>query len=103
MRMCKRRSPPATALRRLRASPPISTVRRMSSFRAAVSRTEIFQNYPGAIMDLDLKGLRGLVTAGAGGIGLAIARRFAAEGARVHTCDVDEMGLSALAANDPAI
>jgi NAD(P)-dependent dehydrogenase (short-subunit alcohol dehydrogenase family) len=54
-------------------------------------------------MDLDIKGLRVLVTAGAGGIGLAIARRFAAEGARVHTCDVDEMALSALASSDPAI
>ena len=54
-------------------------------------------------MDLDIKGLRVLVTAGAGGIGLAIARRFAGEGAKVHTCDVDEMALAALAANDPAI
>jgi NAD(P)-dependent dehydrogenase (short-subunit alcohol dehydrogenase family) len=54
-------------------------------------------------MDLDIKGLRVLVTAGAGGIGLAIARRFTGEGARVHTCDVDEMALSALAASDPAI
>src|SRR3979490_2139122 len=54
-------------------------------------------------MDLDIKGLRVLVTAGAGGIGLAIARRFAAEGARVHTCDVDEMALSALTSSDPAI
>jgi len=54
-------------------------------------------------MDLDIKGLRVLVTAGAGGIGLAIARRFAAEGARVHTCDVDEVALSAIAASDPAV
>ena len=54
-------------------------------------------------MDLDIKGLRVLVTAGAGGIGLAIARRFASEGARVHTCDVDEMALSALVSSDPAI
>jgi NAD(P)-dependent dehydrogenase (short-subunit alcohol dehydrogenase family) len=54
-------------------------------------------------MDLDIKGLRVLVTAGAAGIGLAIARRFAAEGARVHTCDVDEVALPAIAASDPAI
>jgi len=54
-------------------------------------------------MDLDIKGLRVLVSAGGNGIGLAIARRFVAEGARVHTCDVDEPALSALAKNDPAI
>ena len=54
-------------------------------------------------MDLDIKGLRVLVTAGANGIGLAIARRFAAEGAKVHTCDVDEIALSELSASDPDI
>jgi NAD(P)-dependent dehydrogenase (short-subunit alcohol dehydrogenase family) len=54
-------------------------------------------------MDLDIKGLRVLVTAGAGGIGLAIARAFAREGSKVHTCDVDQMALSALAASDPTI
>ncbi|MDO9057511.1 MAG: SDR family oxidoreductase, partial [Bradyrhizobium sp.] len=54
-------------------------------------------------MDLELKGLRVLVTAGANGIGRAIARRFAAEGARVHTCDIDEIALSELTASDPAI
>jgi NAD(P)-dependent dehydrogenase (short-subunit alcohol dehydrogenase family) len=54
-------------------------------------------------MDLDIKGLRVLVTAGANGIGLAIVRAFAREGAEVHTCDVDEAALSALASSDPAI
>jgi NAD(P)-dependent dehydrogenase (short-subunit alcohol dehydrogenase family) len=54
-------------------------------------------------MDLGIKGLRVLVTAGAAGIGQAIARGFVAEGARVHICDVDEMALSALAASDPVI
>jgi NAD(P)-dependent dehydrogenase (short-subunit alcohol dehydrogenase family) len=54
-------------------------------------------------MDLDIKGLRVLVTAGANGIGLAIARAFVAEGAKVHTCDVDETALAALASSDPSI
>ncbi|MFD0464862.1 hypothetical protein ACFQY9_26560 [Microvirga aerilata] len=34
-------------------------------------------------MDLGIRGLRGLVTAGAGGIGLEIARSFVREGAKV--------------------
>ena len=54
-------------------------------------------------MDLDIKGLRVLVTAGANGIGLAIAHAFAGEGAKVHVCDVDDAALSALAASHPAI
>src|SRR3954454_7180348 len=54
-------------------------------------------------MDLELRGMRVLVTAGGSGIGHAIARRFAAEGAKVHTCDVDEAALGALAASDRAI
>jgi NAD(P)-dependent dehydrogenase (short-subunit alcohol dehydrogenase family) len=47
-------------------------------------------------MDLGLDGHRVIVTAGAAGIGLAIARAFAAEGARVAVCDVDEAALAAL-------
>ncbi|WPO41180.1 SDR family oxidoreductase [Tardiphaga sp. 42S5] len=54
-------------------------------------------------MDLNIKGLRVIVTAGANGIGLAIARAFAGEGARVHVCDVDQAALAALTASAPAI
>ncbi len=54
-------------------------------------------------MDLGIKDLRVIVTAGANGIGLAIARAFAGEGARVHVCDVDQTALAALAKSDPAI
>jgi len=54
-------------------------------------------------MDLTIKGLRVLVTAGANGIGRATARAFAAEGARVHICDVDEKALAEMAESDPAI
>ncbi|MDR6663230.1 NAD(P)-dependent dehydrogenase (short-subunit alcohol dehydrogenase family) [Tardiphaga robiniae] len=54
-------------------------------------------------MDLNIKGLRVIVTAGANGIGLAIARAFAGEGAHVHVCDVDQAALAALTASDPTI
>ncbi|MBB5050945.1 NAD(P)-dependent dehydrogenase (short-subunit alcohol dehydrogenase family) [Afipia massiliensis] len=54
-------------------------------------------------MNLDIKGLRVLVTAGANGIGLAIARAFAGEGAKVHICDVDTEALAALKASDPSL
>jgi NAD(P)-dependent dehydrogenase (short-subunit alcohol dehydrogenase family) len=54
-------------------------------------------------VDLGIKGLRVLVTAGARGIGLETARSFVAEGARVHVCDVDAKALRALAKTDPKI
>lgn len=41
-------------------------------------------------------GLRVLITAGANGIGLAIAQAFQEAGARVHVCDIDEQALAAL-------
>ncbi len=47
-------------------------------------------------MDLSLKGKRALVTAGAAGIGRAIAETLAQNGARVQVCDVDEKALSSL-------
>ena len=54
-------------------------------------------------MNLQLDGLRVLITAGASGIGLATARAFAREGACVHVSDVDRGALDALARSDPAL
>jgi NAD(P)-dependent dehydrogenase (short-subunit alcohol dehydrogenase family) len=54
-------------------------------------------------MDLGIKGLRVLVTAGAGGIGLEIARAFVREGARVHICDVDATALADTKKSDPQL
>jgi len=48
-------------------------------------------------------GRRVLVTAGADGIGLAIARSFVSAGARVLVCDVQEAALSRLAADLPQV
>ena len=54
-------------------------------------------------MDLSAKGRRVLVTAGAAGIGRAIARTFHEHGARVHVCDVDDKALKEFAAENPSI
>ena len=54
-------------------------------------------------MDLKLAGARVLVTAGASGIGLSIAREFMREGARVYVCDVDEQALQSLPKTDSAL
>jgi NAD(P)-dependent dehydrogenase (short-subunit alcohol dehydrogenase family) len=54
-------------------------------------------------MDLQLAGLRVLITAGASGIGLATARAFVREGARVHVSDVDRAVLDALATTDSTL
>ena len=52
-------------------------------------------------MDLEIGELRVLVTAGAGGIGLSIARAFLREGAQVHVCDVDPQALAAVTGSHP--
>lgn len=54
-------------------------------------------------MDMQIEGLRVLITAGAGGIGLETARAFAREGAKVFVCDVDAPALAAMKTSDPAI
>ncbi len=43
-----------------------------------------------------LQGRRAVITAGAGGLGLVIAKQFRDEGATVFVCDVDEAALAAL-------
>ncbi|MBB1595319.1 SDR family oxidoreductase [Achromobacter sp. UMC46] len=50
-----------------------------------------------------LKGKRVLITAGAHGIGLAIARKFLLAGADVHICDVDAGACQAARAAYPAL
>jgi NAD(P)-dependent dehydrogenase (short-subunit alcohol dehydrogenase family) len=47
-------------------------------------------------MNTTAKGLRVLVTAGASGIGRAIAKTFVEHGARVQVCDVDDKALASL-------
>lgn len=46
---------------------------------------------------------RVIVTAGASGIGLAIARRFLATGARVAICDVDERAVAKAVSDHPSL
>jgi NAD(P)-dependent dehydrogenase (short-subunit alcohol dehydrogenase family) len=46
---------------------------------------------------------RVLITAGAAGIGREIVRAFAATGATIFTCDIDEAGLAALAKEIPGL
>jgi NAD(P)-dependent dehydrogenase (short-subunit alcohol dehydrogenase family) len=54
-------------------------------------------------MAFGLEGARVLITAGASGIGLATARAFTQQGARVHVCDVDSAALDALGTTDATI
>jgi len=54
-------------------------------------------------MNLSAQGARVLVTAGAAGIGRAIADTFVEHGARVHVCDVDEAALAEAKRALPAV
>jgi NAD(P)-dependent dehydrogenase (short-subunit alcohol dehydrogenase family) len=55
------------------------------------------------LKDGSLAGKRVLVTAGAGGIGLAIARGFVQSGAKVLVCDIDENSLRRMHDSLPGI
>jgi NAD(P)-dependent dehydrogenase (short-subunit alcohol dehydrogenase family) len=52
---------------------------------------------------IDLTGRRALITAGAAGIGRAIAERFASSGAEVVVCDVDEAALAEVGTSNAGI
>lgn len=52
-------------------------------------------------MKIDVRGLRVAVTAGASGIGLAIAHKFVENGARVHVCDIQDSLLDDFRRNFP--
>ena len=53
------------------------------------------------LKDPSLKGKRVLVTAGASGIGRAIAQGFVENGAKVFICDVDDAALATRASPGP--
>lgn len=54
-------------------------------------------------MDVNAKGLRVIITAGAGGIGKVTAETFLQNGAKVFISDVDDVALSAMAKAYPAL
>src|SRR5512134_3231970 len=54
-------------------------------------------------MNTSAKDLRVLVTAGAAGIGRAIATTFLEHGARVHICDIDRNALEEMKTAVPAV
>lgn len=68
-------------------------------------RARVRDSGPMSILDSlrPAPGLRVLVTAGAGGIGAAIARAFNQAGAHVHVCDIDRSALDRMATEVPGI
>ncbi len=54
-------------------------------------------------MDVDVTGLRVIITAGASGIGLASVDEFLEGGAHVQICDVDPAALDRFRRSHPAV
>ncbi|KPK31938.1 MAG: hypothetical protein AMJ66_07515, partial [Betaproteobacteria bacterium SG8_40] len=54
-------------------------------------------------MDISVRGLRVLITAGAGGIGRAMTEVFFKAGARVHICDVVQASIDETKAAFPGV
>ena len=54
-------------------------------------------------MDVNAKGLRVIVTAGAGGIGKVTAETFLQNGAKVFISDVDDAAMAAMTRANPAL
>ena len=54
-------------------------------------------------MDLGIKDLRVLITAGAGGIGRKTTEAFLREGARVHICDIDKQTMAEMKKAHPKV
>src|SRR6266550_1021311 len=85
------------------ASAPLMTVRREMPLRSLIGFSSGYLLWNNNRMDLGIRGLRVMITAGANGIGLEIARAFVREGARVHVCDVDREAIARIAGSDPEI
>ena len=67
------------------------------------ARRGIVRRHDGRNVQGDPMSQRVLITAGAAGIGREMARAFAATGAKVFTCDIDDKGLDALAKEIPGL
>jgi NAD(P)-dependent dehydrogenase (short-subunit alcohol dehydrogenase family) len=78
-------------------------IRILSPNYPELSRVAVVIDVGGAVMFADLKDKRVVVTAGAAGIGRAVAEAFLEARARVHVCDVDAEALAAFSAARPAV
>src|SRR5690606_4364682 len=74
-------------------------------YRARLTRqfTEPVMPLPANPARLDCSGRRVLITAGASGIGAAMAQAFAGAGARVHVCDMDQARIDEFLDANPGI